>query len=131
VSTKIGLLKSIRGTISQGEKSVGEESGACLYKSDCGLRCSVGMLIPSKKYSGSMEGHDIGDVEVQQSIPNKYKTNQFWKEYLGLIQSLHDNTVESSCLSFREQFKAGIKSLVGEGGLPKYCLEGLEENRDE
>jgi hypothetical protein len=36
----------------------------CAYRSDGGLRCNAGHLIPDDKYSSEMEGHSVADESV-------------------------------------------------------------------
>ncbi len=77
--------------LSQGKPSI---SGVCRYRSDDGLKCAVGVLIPDSEYDFEME-HSVIDAEpsnhptpiqkwAQLRYPNDLKL-------LTRLQRLHDD----------------------------------------
>jgi len=122
MSTKQGLLLSIRAVIAQGEKSLGE--GGCLYRGPNGLKCAIGHLIPDSTYTSCIEdktlclGNRVSDV-----FPNKYKSNSQWIELFNNVQTQHDNAWEDD---FVVSFIDNIIKHVKRGNLPEYCLEALK-----
>lgn len=125
MSTKQGLLLSIRSVIAQGKPSM-DDLGGCMYRGENGCKCSIGFLIPDKKYNREfMEGESVHGSSVLSRIPTTYKTDILWLDYLDVLQSCHDKcSLEDP---FIENFKMAITNTVQEGNLPKYCLEALEE----
>lgn len=57
------------------------DNGQCRYRSEGGLSCAVGCLIPDEKYNESLEGKTILDPEVW---------GLFQAEETGLLSSLQD-----------------------------------------
>jgi len=125
MSTKQGLLLSITAVIAQGEQSVNEEGG-CMYRGDGGCKCAIGFLIPDKKYNQEeMEGESVSDTSIKQVILESYKTDCLWISHLENLQACHDDC--NNLDGFVSQFKEKIREAVEESGLPKYCLQALEE----
>ena len=95
------LIKIGKALVKQGEPSIDEESGDCVYENEHGLRCAVGVMIP-KGYRFS-EGWAI--LTVLNQIKEEHKRKEFAKgevirkpPILGLnirvlkeAQSIHDN----------------------------------------
>ncbi len=50
--------RSISGLIQQGARSI-DEKNSCLYRSPCGNRCAIGLLIPDEHYTPSIEAKGI------------------------------------------------------------------------
>jgi len=122
MSTKQGLLLSIRAVIAQGKKSVNDED-LCMYRGFDGLKCAIGHLIPDSKYSPYIEDKVLvsGRV-VEELFPKKYKTDSNWINLFTTLQTQHDNAVNNEFVS---SFKGRVGNAISEGMLPKYCLEAL------
>jgi hypothetical protein len=50
--------RSVSGLIKQGARSV-DYKNTCLYRSPCGNRCAIGLLIPDEHYTPSIETKGI------------------------------------------------------------------------
>ena len=67
----------------------------CKYRTDSGLSCAVGCLIPDEIYSSKIEGGDITDLpaNILTSLIGLQYT-EGWSEKLHLLeklQAIHDN----------------------------------------
>lgn len=58
----------------------------CAYRSDDGLKCAIGVLIPDNKYHGELEGEGAGCCAVLEAIGVGYELGNFLEE----LQEIHD-----------------------------------------
>jgi len=66
------------------------EDGACMYKSDTGLKCAVGHLIDPVHYNPRIENNAIYDESVQAVVK---KSVPYWnlnEDLLNKLQMIHD-----------------------------------------
>lgn len=81
----------------QGEIAVSNSaSPMCAYRSDTGLKCGVGWLIPDRKYNDSIEGEAASDTAVMGSLYANLRDYIYAAAegdlFLSSLQSdLHDN----------------------------------------
>lgn len=80
-------LRKIR---EQGKPAV-DGSVNCMYRTDDGLRCVAGCLIPDEEYDSKMEG-----VQVASGgrIQRWFKKHGFDLELISAMQNAHDNNAE-------------------------------------
>ena len=74
--------------------------GLCMYRSDAGLRCAIGCLIPDEKYSAALEGMGMDRSEVKNALPDKYQCADM--SFLCSLQSIHD---ACSTWSWKEELR--------------------------
>lgn len=69
-------------------------SHKCVYRSDTGLKCAIGALIPDECYDPSLEGKSASQQEVMDALPVEYQ--QLGRRFLSDIQYFcHDRPSES------------------------------------
>lgn len=74
----------------QSERSVAEDSGACMYRGKEGLKCAVGILIPDEFYREDMEGLAVNDLMVKfPSIRQLFRDVNL--DLLDELQGIHDS----------------------------------------
>ena len=80
--------------LKQNEQAIGS-STVCKYRTDSGLSCAVGCLIPDEIYSSKIEGGDITDLPANILTPLiGLQYTEGWSEKLHLLeklQAMHDN----------------------------------------
>lgn len=94
--TKQAVYNHVRDhLLRQGEKSVGPDGEACVYRGPNGTSCAVGCLIPESRYSSSLEGLTLEAIAVQMAVFGKPATlrtsphvGMFWLLYM--LQKVHD-----------------------------------------
>lgn len=90
------------------------EGPYCRYRTEDGLKCAVGCLLPDEEYDSKYEGHIVGGLIT---ILPESKTRDLFKRNVDLLddlQCLHDN-------ANRENFVADINDraqrIAAEHGL--------------
>jgi hypothetical protein len=73
--------------LTQNEKSV-NELGKCMYRSDDGLKCAIGCLIPKKYYEEGMEDRDIEFIFT--NYPDALGKYYRHLDLLEELQHVHD-----------------------------------------
>lgn len=68
----------------------GAQASRCQYRTDSGLMCAAGCVIPDEKYSSDMEGRTA--LQVQDQFPDAFPDDIGLRE-LSFWQSYHDDTV--------------------------------------
>jgi len=96
----------------------------CAYKTNDGLKCAVGCLIPDDMYSSKMENTDVVTLLAFQSdygytIPKYFARNQ---DMLSQLQTIHDD--EYSWLS-TEDMKDALKKVARNHHLKMSVLNNL------
>lgn len=77
----------------QGERSVQESSGGCMYRNGAGLSCAVGVLITDEAYAPAMEWRSLDDEPVLDALRQSGVADS--AEVLSLLnelQEVHDIT---------------------------------------
>jgi hypothetical protein len=97
-------------------KQAGDGVGGCLYRTDEGLKCAVGCLIPDDQYHPSMEGQT---VESLQSLLPSYLLPH--KSLLINLQMLHDAT---SSWTDADAMVGSLRLIAWREGLSDKVLEG-------
>jgi len=64
-------------------------NGACRYRTDEGLKCSVGCLIPDELYDDKAEGWPFDNHRVRACLPYNELTSENLL-FLGDLQTIHD-----------------------------------------
>ena len=89
----------------QGCQAYDEEAKQCAYRTDSGLMCFVGVLIPDDEYDIILEGKGVGSLVIDSLL----KSLGHDLELCGVLQSIHDNhLVDAWGVEFQraaEQFK--------------------------
>ena len=80
--------------LTQNKPSVSKMSNKCMYRSDEGLKCAIGCLIPDEKYSPAFEGRTISGHGATTMLPDVYKNADL--NFLTELQHLHDCRIPSS-----------------------------------
>lgn len=82
--------------LKQNERST-RPSGGCAYRSEDGLKCAVGCLIPDEKYSYTMEGTRVLTRAVFSTLPFEVALDEsgYWAKddritLLDELQLIHD-----------------------------------------
>lgn len=94
--------------LKQGMKAI-DEQGNCCYKTESGLKCAIGCLIPDELYDLYFEGKGVGAVvgfsngnpdnyPVRNYLMNKYSVDSFakMKNLLFKLQDIHDEIDETN-----------------------------------
>ncbi len=69
--------------LKQGKRSI-DSNGYCLYRSDDGLMCAAGILIPNEVYHESFECHDWLTLIERRDFPTQHK------DLIMALQNVHD-----------------------------------------
>lgn len=90
--------KVAKHLIQQGCASVHEELNECRYRTDEGLMCAVGCLIPDEIYKRNMEGLAAEDLlrafpEVEEFLGVEVNEDRC---FISTLQHAHDNHLSSS-----------------------------------
>lgn len=93
--------------LKQGMKAI-DEQGNCCYKTESGLKCAIGCLIPDNLYDLCFEGKGVGAVvgfsngnsdnyPVRNYLMNKYSVDSFANMHYLLfkLQCIHDTMSET------------------------------------
>lgn len=88
--------------IAQGRRA--QDYGSCRYRTEDGLKCAVGCLIPDELYDPHLEGASVMRDRVQDTL-NKIWTKISPAQYclLKALQNAHDMTLESSLEGWRKE----------------------------
>jgi hypothetical protein len=94
--TKVAILKVIQLTFTK--KSTHSGTNECMYRSDTGSKCAVGMFIPDETYRSEMDvnGAYASGTDVESLLEAFPQLSQFMPlelEALKLIQAKHDGKV--------------------------------------
>lgn len=103
----------------QGEQAI-DGQGSCVYRSDNGLKCAVGCLIPDESYTTEMEGNAAQDLGTRFNLPEWFKDNGL---LLQELQEVHDN--EGDAWGELDGVKACLISIALEHELDYSVLEDL------
>jgi hypothetical protein len=82
------LIQQKARAVQPGEAIGPEDADRCQYRTDSGLMCAAGVLIPDEKYTPEMEG--LTAHGVQNNFPDTFPQDIGERE-LGQWQSYHDN----------------------------------------
>lgn len=74
-------------------------NGHCDYRTDDGLMCAVGCLIPDSVYKVDMEGYRVGRIVKDFILPDYIKNNV---KMLRSLQNVHDGW--ASALKFNNGY---------------------------
>ena len=78
-----------RHIFTQGKRAVKVASAIkeiCQYRTEDGLKCAVGAIIPDRYYNKGMEGQRVGQLKYE--LPEYFKNST---ELLSALQELHDD----------------------------------------
>lgn len=76
-------------------KSATNDRNHCQYRTDCGLRCAVGYLIPEWYYSDIVEGITANDRDVQLILRHAHGAFTDKQKHLLIdLQSWHDGELD-------------------------------------
>ena len=91
--------------LTQNKRAVAVNGSSCMYRTETGLKCAIGCLIPDEKYSPAFEGSSISLLGAKALLPEKYKDTPLI--YLISLQRLHDgcpvNRWRTELKNFAEQ----------------------------
>lgn len=84
------IIKHLRN---QGERATDNKNG-CVYRSDRGLACAIGCLIPDSEYNEFMEGLSFDQLSRENESEEWFIKLGFGKHYdlLDTMQSFHDTS---------------------------------------
>lgn len=114
--------------IKQGVKA--KVDGACAYRGDHGTMCAVGVLIPDKYYSDSIEGHVpdlIDNSDLFPVLSQIFGDGWDWEMFRLLVglQNVHDD--HAPCA-----WEDALKNLAAHRGLDGSFIDhlpyGVEES---
>lgn len=108
--------------LKQGKPALSAE-GYCRYRTDDGLKCAVGVLIPDDKYDPKIEGYPVGDAGdvgamVRQALP--FSTNPNLINFLADLQFYHDNVLRTGLV----KWKTAMRTMAHHEGLNTEALDG-------
>lgn len=63
--------------------------GSCKYRSESGLKCAIGCLIPDEEYSPNIESASVARLLRSAITPPSLRLHD--EDLLTKLQSLHDN----------------------------------------
>jgi hypothetical protein len=97
----------------QKRKAINSNMG-CAYRGDESAMCGVGACIPDSFYSPSIEGYQVGDIDLPVAL----------HEHLGLlvdIQNAHDEQAAGE--GFVRDFYADMRKIAENRGLDTVTLD--------
>jgi hypothetical protein len=97
-------------------KQAGNGEGGCLYRTDEGLKCAVGCLIPYDQYHHSMEGRTV--ESLQSLLPPYLLPHQ---SLLTNLQGVHD---APSSWTDADVMVGSLRRIAWKEGLSDKVLEG-------
>ena len=109
------LNQAVKGICDQGEPGW---DGGCLYRTDQGLKCAVGCLIPDEIFSNP-RSKEAWNTRTVATLIDHVPQFSDWKperEFLIELQLAHDEAAEED-LDFKEEFEKNIKKLSAKFGL--------------
>jgi len=103
-------------------QALDEEHGVCAYRTDCGARCFIGLLIPDELYTSILEGSTPGYCEVNGQHVKPHVINILEEaldceiskddsKFLLKLQGIHDNKVsiwETQLRTLAEEYNLTI-----------------------
>ena len=107
--------------LKQGKRSERFEGAdnTCLYRSDDGLMCAVGCLIPDDHYHCGLEDHDVDHPIVKSVLVDVLGANLDRKlDLLSRLQYIHDQVPVEDWSDTLEGLKKDYKGnfqILGEG----------------
>ena len=113
--------KAVGALLAQKKKSWSTELEKCVYRTDCGLKCAVGHLIPDELYTSSMEVGPSGVKTLLDRYPNLepviLPSDMEGSEAEGFLidlQGVHDHSIcwDQSYRRLAKQY--GLKWNFGE-----------------
>jgi hypothetical protein len=102
----------------QGRRAI-NDIDRCLYKTDSGLKCAVGCLIPDDMYSSKMENNDLITIIDRYTLPKYFARNQ---DMLSRLQTIHD---EDYAWGTTEDMKDALKKVARNHHLKMSVLNNL------
>lgn len=114
--------RSVSGVIAQGRQAKDTFAG-CRYRTDNGLKCAVGQLIPDEDYSPAMEGAGVGG-DSERAAMVRYAAGLENDEQIEMAQALQQSHDASAFhQSFLDSFKLAALVVARRYGLdPKVAL---------
>lgn len=109
--------KAYLGLKSQGFKMSVLNSGMCVYRTEGGLKCAVGWLIPDDKYSPEMDDTSMGsgisrNLLVQEVLGIKGKRAAI--DFLFYLQGVHDSGADQDMQEGLKKFAKNYKLTIPE-----------------
>lgn len=118
--------QAARAIYDQGQQALSYGTGYCAYRTESGLKCAAGHLIPDEKYYSELEGNSIYDPESfrdgesgvkclvchelghDQSLVSRLQNahDRLWTDYVCAMQNNPTDFVEAYQIAW-ESFKAG------------------------
>lgn len=90
--------KAVGALLAQKERSWDKDLEKCVYRTDCGLKCAVGHLIPDQMYCSSMEVGSSGVCTLLKRYPELEGVilpsdlgEAEGLQFLIELQAIHDN----------------------------------------
>lgn len=85
--------KVVKHLRAQGRKAVSDSMAAtCRYRTEEGLKCAVGCLIPDNEYNPSFEGYSVGSLQAGGRASPK-SLARLDRKLLLRMQAVHDHHV--------------------------------------
>lgn len=84
----------------QGRRAM-RSNGACLYRTDSGMKCAAGVLIKDSEYHKFMENKTVGELLTERAVHNGTTPEDMFnrlgpfKNLIGELQMAHDESVPS------------------------------------
>lgn len=94
--------------LDQGKPALDAE-GFCRYRTESGLMCAVGCLIPDEKYTPKIEGIPVGNIPHALPFP----TDPELLDFLTDLQGYHDSDLRSGL----NLWKTAMRALARRHGL--------------
>lgn len=107
--------------VNQGKRSIDSVRDMCLYRSEDGLKCAIGCLIPDDRYNPSIEDRLVTNSEFLKFFPEFALDATFYCE----LQSLHD---DFNCGYKSKSFHRRVISIAEEYDLSLDKIKHLLEN---
>jgi len=104
----------------QGKRAAAADT--CLYRTDTGLKCAIGALIPDDQYDESFESTNVEDLVTIKDIP---ALSGLDVEFLKLLQRIHDNL---ECWFDESYFKNMLRELAVRFDLDHRFIDDLDLN---
>lgn len=84
--------KVVAHLLAQGGRAMGDDGYDCAYRTESGLMCAVGCLIPDELYSSATEGQLVGAVLASSpELQKLFNTDVLSSDLLWDLQSCHDS----------------------------------------
>lgn len=85
---QLALNAAVAGVVAQGNPAFDKDAGGCRYRTEDGMKCAAGFLIPDEDYDPEMEGKSADHHAVMPyiSVPNTFEN----RDFLVRLQGAHD-----------------------------------------